>query len=214
MDIDHIFVFTDSHEKITDELILFGLKANESRVHQGQGTANCTFSFDNFFLEIVWVHNRDEILSDSVMPSGLWQRANYFNNNYSRFGLILVNEKDTDHLFEKAYKYQPDYFPKGMAFDVIQNDMQPALPWTCRMPFKREKKSGHTSANHENGINTLTSAVFEYVGNGAEEYIKQFKNEDAIQFTKSDKVWLTLTFDNRRQDKTALFELLQLTMEY
>jgi len=43
MDIDHIFVFTDTEGKIADELISFGLTANESRVHKGQGTMNRTF---------------------------------------------------------------------------------------------------------------------------------------------------------------------------
>src|SRR4051794_34154336 len=57
MDIDHIFIFTDNKGRIADELVSFGLTEGSSRVHQGQGTTNRTFSFENFFLEIVWVHN-------------------------------------------------------------------------------------------------------------------------------------------------------------
>jgi len=64
MDIDHIFIFTNTEGKIADELISFGLTANESRVHKGQGTMNRTFSFENFFLEIAWVHNEQEMKSD------------------------------------------------------------------------------------------------------------------------------------------------------
>jgi hypothetical protein len=52
MDIDHIFIFTDTKGKIADELISFGFTANESQVHQGQGTMNRTFSFENFLWKL------------------------------------------------------------------------------------------------------------------------------------------------------------------
>jgi hypothetical protein len=58
-------------------------KANERRVHEGQGTANRTFSFENFFLEIAWVRNEREIKSDLVKPTGLWQRAESYKNNFA-----------------------------------------------------------------------------------------------------------------------------------
>jgi hypothetical protein len=71
------------------------------------------------------VHNEQEIKSDLVKPTGLWQRAEYFKNNYSPFGLIIVNNKESDQLFENAYRYQPEYFQSGMAFDILQNSIQP-----------------------------------------------------------------------------------------
>jgi hypothetical protein len=214
MDINHIFIFTDTNGKIADELISFGLTANESRTHLGQGTTNRTFSFKNFFLEIVWVHNEQEIKSDLVRPTGLWQRAEFFKNTFSPFGLIIENNEESDHLFRNAYKYQPEYFPDGMAFDILQNSLQPDLPWTCRLPFKREKHMGASEMNHTNKINFLSSATFEYSGSGGESFLDQFKNEKTIQFIKSGKTWLTLTFDNGKQALKKVFEPLQLTIEY
>lgn len=214
MDIDHIFIFTDTNGKIADELISFGLTANESRVHQGQGTMNQTFSFENFFLEIVWVYNEEEIKSDLVKPTGLWQRAEYFKNNYAPFGLIITNNEASDRLFEYAYQYQPEYFPKGMAFDVLQNNNHPALPWTCRMPFRREKNIGNHQVNHQNKIRFLSKATFEYGGNGDKNFLDHFNNEKAIQFINSDKAWLTLTFDDNKQGSEKIFEPLQLTIKY
>ena len=214
MEIDHIFIFTDTNGKIADELISFGLTSNESRVHQGQGTTNRTFSFENFFLEIVWVHNEQEIKSDLIKPTGLWQRAEYFKNNYSPFGLIIINNAESGRLFENAYKYQPEYFPIEMAFDILQNNNQPDLPWTCRMPFRREKNTERAKVNHKNKINSLSKATFEYWGSDGESFLDQFKNEKTIQFIRSDKTWLTLTFDNTKQGLKKIFEPLQLTIEY
>ena len=214
MDIDHIFIFTDTHGKIAEELISFGFTANESRVHKGQGTMNRTFSFENFYLEIVWVHDEREIKSDLVKPTGLWQRAEYFKSNYSPFGLIIVNNEESDHLFENAYKYQPQYFSTGMAFDILQNSIQPDLPWTCRMPFRRERHTEKVKVNHKNKIRFLSKASFDYCGSGGENFIDQFKHEKTIRFTKSGKSWLTLLFDNGQQGAKKIFESLRLTFVY
>ena len=149
-----------------------------------------------------------------IKPTGLWQRAEYFKNNYSPFGLILINNEESDHLFENAYRYQPEYFSVGMAFDILQNDNYPDLPWTCRMPFRREKNIERVKVNHKNGISSLTKATFNYCGGGCENFIDQFKNEKIIQFIKSDEVWLALTFDNNKQGLTRTFETLLLTIDY
>src|SRR5680860_603257 len=120
-----------------------------------------------FFLEIVWVHNEQEIKSDLVRPTGLWQRAAFFKNNFSPFGLIIENNEESDYLFENAYKYQPGYFPDGMAFDILQNSLHPDLPWTCRLPFKREKNAEGAKVNHNNGLKSLTKSTFQYLGSGS-----------------------------------------------
>lgn len=214
MHIDHIFIFTNTNGKIADELIAFGLTPNESRIHEGQGTMNRTFSFENFLLEIAWVHNEQELKSDLVKPTGLWQRAEYFKNNYAPFGLIITNNKESDRLFDNASKYQPEYFQKGMAFEILQNSDQPGLPWTCRMPSGKETSKERIDVNHENKISFLTKATFEYFGSGGENFVDQFKNEKTIYFKKSDKPWLTLTFDDHRQGLKKIFGPLQLTIEY
>jgi hypothetical protein len=214
LDIDHIFIFTDTKGKIVDELVSFGLIANESRVHKGQGTTNRTFSFENFFLEIAWVHNELEIKSDLVRPTGLWQRAEFFKNNFSPFGLIIKNNEESDHLFENAYKYQPEYFPDGMTFDIIQNTLQPDLPWTCRLPFRREMNAEKTIINHTNKLKSLTKSTFQYCSTDNKKFLGHFKDEKTIQFIKSNKVWLTLTFDNCIQGLERTFEKLHLTIEY
>ena len=214
MDINHIFIFTDTNGKIVDELISFGLKANDSHVHQGQGTTNHTFSFENFFLEIVWVHNEQEIKSDLVRPTGLWQRAEFFKNNFSPFGLIIENNEGSDHLFVNANKYQPEYFPDGMTFDILQNALQPDLPWMGRLPFKREKNAEKAIVNHNNRLKSLTKSTFQYCGIGNKNFLDNFKDEKTIQFIKSNEIWLTLTFDNFIQGLERTFEKLHLTIEY
>ncbi|RXR30684.1 hypothetical protein EQG68_11555 [Flavobacterium piscinae] len=214
MNIDHIFIFTNDNGKVADELVDFGLTEGSKRIHVGQGTTNRKFYFENFFLEILWVHNENEIKSDKTKPLGLWQRAEYKTNHFSPFGLCIVNADDTDTIFENAYKYQPDYFPQGMEIDIIKNEEQSDLPWTFRLPFKEQKKHENEPTKHKNEICVLTNAIFEYKTISENKFIDYFKNQIHIQFIESSRNWLNLIFDNGKQRKKQDFEKLKLTIEY
>ena len=63
-------------------------------------------------------------------------------------------------------------------------------------------------------MHSLSKATFEYSGSGGESFLDQFKNEKTIHFVKSDKIRLTLTFDNSKQGLRKIFELFQLTIDY
>lgn len=214
MKIHHIFIFTDDNGKIADKLIDFGLTEGSNRVHVGQGTINRKFYFDNFFLEILWVHNETEIKSEQTKPTGLWQRADFKINNFSPFGLCIVNSDDTENLFEKSFKYQPDYFPKGEVIDIIKNENHTDLPWTFRLPFKGQMKHEQEPTNHRNGLSNLTKAIFEYKTIMEKKFLDEFKNENDIQFIQTSRNWLILIFDNGKQGKKREFEKINLTIEY
>ena len=214
MTIDHIFIFTNSKGKVADQLISLWLTEGSSRIHKGQGTTNRKFYFENFFLEILWVHDENEIKSDLVKPTGLWHRANFQTNNFSPFGLCLVNTEDTDNLFEKSLKYQPDYFPTGLSIDILPNDNQPELPWTFRLPFKGHKKNEVEPTVHANGIKQLTKAQFTCRNLDDDNFTEKFKNESKIKFVAGSDLKLLLTFDDNRQRRQIQIEELNLTMDY
>ena len=211
---DHIFIFTNDRGKIADQLVEFGLSEGSNRVHTGQGTTNRKFYFDNFFLEILWVHDEAEINSELIKPIGLWQRANYLSNDFSRFGLCIVNTEETDRLFENAYRYQPTYFPEGMTIDILKNEHQPTFPWTFRLPFKGQNQHEIEPINHKNGIKKLTKVDFYISSTDDVHFMQAFENDRFINFMKSDRTWLKLTFDEGIQGCTETFETLQLTIEY
>lgn len=214
MNIDHIFIFTDNDGKVAGELVEFGLTEGSHRIHTGQGTTNRKFYFDNFYLEILWVYNETEIKSEKTKPSGLYQRADFKSNNFSPFGLCIVNTDDTEQLFENAFKYQPEYFPQGQTIDILKNEHQPHLPWTFRLPFKAQMKHENEPTNHKNGIAILTKTIFEYKESSDNDFIDNFKSINNIGFTKSSRNWLNLTFDNGKQRKKRDFDKLKLTIEY
>lgn len=214
MTIDHLFIFTGDDGKIADELIRLGFVEGSSRIHVGQGTTNRKFYFENFFLEILWVHHKQEMQSDMIKATGLWDRASFLTNTYSPFGLCLVNESDTDQLFANAYPYQPSYFPKGKHIDILKNQAYPFLPWLFRLPFKGQKKHENEPKNHPNGSKKLTKAIFEYLGNATNSCLTHFQDETQIEFRHSTRNWITLVFDKAALKQQEDILALQLTVHY
>jgi hypothetical protein len=214
MDIDHIFIFTENKGKLADELVAFGLTEGGSRVHEGQGTANRTFVFENFFLELVCVHNEQEIKGANVLPTGLWMRANFKLNGISPFGLCIDNTVEAEALFKNAFKYRPDYFPNGMTIDILNHKDNLCLPWTCRLPFKRDRQKYSKPPAHKNGIKSLTKASFQFTAIDDTGFLDCFEKEPTIQLIQADDIWLTLSFDNAVQGLAKSFDELKLTILY
>lgn len=215
MKIDHIFIFSDNNGKEADDLVNFGLSEGSSRIHPGQGTRNRKFYFNNFFLEILWVYDQEEIRSKQTAPTQLWERSQYKQNEYSPFGLCLVNTKDTDPLFEKSESYQPYYFPKEMAIDMITNEKIPDFPWTFRLPFKGNKKNTEEPLKHPVGLKNLTKVIFEIPEkNRHTDFTTYFYGEENLIFRNGARNHLFLEFDDKGKGMVSTFPQLQLTIVY
>lgn len=215
MEVDHIFVFSNNHGKEADDLVDFGLTEGSNRIHPGQGTTNRKFYFENFFLEILWVINEQEIQNTITAKTKLWERSQFQKNEHSPYGLCLVNSNSTDRLFEKSEIYQPSYFPKGMSIDIITNDQFPQLPWTFRLPHRNEKKPNNEPKKHLNKIKCLTRTEFEINTKIPKDNFKCYFNKfDKVSFNEEERIHLNLEFDNKAQGKEKEFTELGLTIKY
>jgi len=212
MEIDHIFIFSSSKGKEAEELRNFGLTEGSNRVHPGQGTTNRKFYFRNFFLEILWVVDEDEIKNEVTGPTKLSDRALFYE---SRFGLGLLNDSSTDQLFQSSDDYQPHYFPKGMTIDIIPNAAASFLPWTFRLPYRGKQNPHNEPVKHKNNIKKLTQTTFEVKAKDIQnDYLNFFKSIENITFKESSRTHLTLVFDNKRLQSKKEFPTLNLTIEY
>ena len=215
MIIDHIFIFSDKAGKESDELVKFGLSEGSNRIHQGQGTANRKFYFKNFFFEILWVVNHEEITSENMQGTKLFERSEYKKNGGSPFGLCLVNEPGSDKLFESCYHYNPCYFPPDMPIEVITNSSSKSLPWTFRLPFKGAKEITTEPTTHLEPICNLTKAIFQCTELAENQrFVKHFEREGQIHFIESDKNHLILEFDYIRMNQTKHFDSIPVTIRF
>lgn len=84
--VHHVFVCVRSPRQHVDALVRAGLVEGSGNVHEGQGTANARFFFNDSFLEILWETDAREIESASVEPTRLAQRC---RGSASRFGVAV-----------------------------------------------------------------------------------------------------------------------------
>ncbi|MEL7146302.1 MAG: hypothetical protein AAFO69_08035 [Bacteroidota bacterium] len=211
MEVDHIFIFSRLFGDEADELAQFGLIEGSSRVHPGQGTTNRKFYFSNFFLEILWVHDKEEIRSPGTVVTNLWKRSGFADNGFSPYGLCLVNNETTQNVFAKSSEYQPEYFPEGMVIDFIDEESQPSLPWLFRLPFKGPKKPTTEPTNHPIGIKKLTKAVFNIPGKSS---LTELLSHGQVDFVKGEYPMLTLQFDHGQAEKHHRFQSLPLEISW
>lgn len=212
MPIDHIFIFSKQSGQEAEELVKFGLTEGSSRVHPGQGTTNRKFYFDNCFLEVLWVHDPTEIQSVRTSPTGLWERSVPITSGHSPFGLCLTNTEDTDVIFEQSQKYQPEYFSEGMTIDFINKEKE--LPWCFRLPFKDLKEGSSEPKEHPNNIQKLTKAIFGVTqSKTGTEHIEKI-GRGIVEFRQTEKLMLTLEFDDCRSGQEHHFEGLPLIVKY
>ena len=191
MGIDHIFIFSNKGKE-TDELVDFGLTEGSGRTHKGIGTANRRLFFENFYLEVLWVENEKE--AKSVKKIGIWERSDFKNNQYSRFGLCLKNTEETDSIFNNSIKWKPGFLPENKFVDILTNER---MPWIFRFPADRNKKLDEP-INHKNGIKKLTKAIFNMSEIDFKSIISEINKNSIIEFVKSSENQLILEFDDRK----------------
>ena len=97
MVLDHILICVQPGAPEAEALKDFGLIEGYSSKHQGQGTANRRFFFQNAFLELLWLEDSAEAQSDVTRPTMLYERVRSQGQVVSPFGIgfrpAIPNEK-------------------------------------------------------------------------------------------------------------------------
>ena len=209
--INHIFIFCDNHDEVAQEFIDFGFVEGSRRVHENQGTRNRKFYFDNFFLEIIWVHNVAEVTNHITSPSRLYERSKYSENGYSPFGLCLNYAEEDNALFTNFLEYVPTYLPQDMLIEVLTNEKAPSLPWTFRWHSGQTDKQIREEEITEK---TLTKVCFGIAKEDIEsDYVKHFNSDDII-FEVSEDASLRLEFNHASDNRCYAFLTVPLNIKY
>ena len=139
MELDHLFLFTDTPHEAAGALRAFGLEEGTPNIHPGQGTACRRFFFHNAYLELVWVHDEDEIRNGVIAPARLWERSQHRSTGYNPFGLCFRDfpQRATDVflLFKDGWRYHAPFLPPGAFANIGKNEAYPSEPMLFEMPF-------------------------------------------------------------------------------
>ena len=140
IEFDHFFIFTGMNAPEADAALDLGLREGSSNVHPGQGTANRRIFFHNAMLEFLWVHDEEEVRSERIAPSRLWERSQHKKSGYSPFGVAFRSTTEPGDstplkLPFDAWPFRPPYLPDHLHIDVAQNDAYPSEPMLFTIPF-------------------------------------------------------------------------------
>jgi len=135
-ELDHLFVWTTEGAPEVDILIDAGLTEGAPNTHPGQGTSNRRFFFQNAFLELLWVHDRNEAESEAIRGFHFWERWSKRNSGACPFGFIF-RPRGTDRGEPpfSTWEYCPAYMPRNLAILVGRNAATLSEPMLFCMPF-------------------------------------------------------------------------------
>jgi len=132
IELDHIFILTATGAPVADSLIKLGFEEGPRNEHPGQGTSNRRFFFEQSFLELLWIHDEQEVQSSVVAPTHLWDRSRWQQTGYSPFGLCVrpseeVLSQGESIVLPDTWVYKPPYLPSELQIDVAKNESYPII---------------------------------------------------------------------------------------
>lgn len=155
--IDHAFITCEVGAPEADVLHAFGFREGSGNAHPGQGTANRRFFFDNFMLELLWVTNPEEAMSDRVRCTGLWERWSRRADGACRAGVVLGGRDDASSIAPLVTRaYFPAYLAAGTGIEVVQgiSELEPAIYW---LPWLgNDRVRADEPRNHALGVQAVT----------------------------------------------------------
>ena len=158
--IDHVFLFIEAEGPEIAHLASLGLVETYRRIHAGQGTENVCYCFDNLFLELLWVNDRDAARSDAIRRSRLYQRSLWRTNGTCPFGIAWRRSQAGPASALTTWAFTPPYLPKGMSISVAtdSDDLQQPMMFespgaTSPVDLPMEKRG---TLQHRAGLGAVT----------------------------------------------------------
>jgi hypothetical protein len=136
MEIDHVFLFIEPGGPQISEVKALGLVETYRRTHQGQGTANVCFAFDNAFLELLWVCREAEARSPLIERTRLWERSQWRSLGTCPLGIAVRG--DLARAGIPVWRFRPPYLegllPPDLSIQVATDSDDPTQPMLFAFP--------------------------------------------------------------------------------
>jgi hypothetical protein len=201
MEIDHIYICASKNAPAGDILTAFGLIEGSPNTHPGQGTASRRFFFHNFMIELLWIENDEEALSERTRPMRLFERCLQVPD-CSPFGIgFRPSSGKSEPVSFPAWDYHPMYLPDPLKIQVAENTPLNEPMFFYLSFLKRQdtvSAERREPMNHKIPLDEITSVRIKVNQKSplseAAVILNQLKN---FTIEKSDEHLLELEFNNR-----------------
>lgn len=115
LQVDHFNIWVKNPSVLKKKLTVIGFTAvpdSLSQIHHGQGTAGKYFNFLNGYLELIFVHDQNELEKNNLKNKGLdfIERAKFEKNGASPFSIALkVKDYDVNKIPFETVRYHQDW---------------------------------------------------------------------------------------------------------
>jgi len=226
MELDHIFIFTQKHDRLADSLKAFGLSEGTPNTHSGQGTACRRFFFHNAYLELVWIANEEEARNSAFAKAKLWERSQYHFTNYCPFGLCFRTKsqpgKPFTLLFDDGWRYYSPFLPEGQFANIAPNESFATEPLLFEMPFFGIAPDDYPLGKqqileHARGFEEVTSVslTLPITTNSLSTAMKKVLRKSIVSVSEGEEYFVILELDGGRTEETqTFFPLAPLTLKW
>jgi hypothetical protein len=132
--IDHVFMLVEADGPEMDSMGSLGLVETYRRTHPGQGTQNVCYCFDNLYLELIWVNDKDAVRSNGIQRTGLYERSLWRTKGTCPFGIAWRKCEGQPASALPTWEFTPPYLPKGMSIKVATDSDDPRQPMMFESP--------------------------------------------------------------------------------
>jgi Glyoxalase-like domain len=209
-ELDHLFICTDIGASEADKLVACGFVEGRSNIHQGQGTANRCFFFDNAMLEFLWVHNPAEAKSAPIQRTRLWER--WFERYHGcPVGICLRPTADSGNTVAfPNWAYRPPYLPETMSIAVGTNSDILTEPMLFQTPFgkrpDRYPAEKLQPLDHQIGVREITRVeLIRPVENSPSPELQAVLDTNQIKLRLGSEYYIELGFDREVHGQQADF---------
>ncbi|MCC5627761.1 VOC family protein [Nostoc sphaeroides CHAB 2801] len=213
LELDHIFVCVEPEAVVADLLTDFGLTEGSRRIHRGQGTANVCFSFENAYLELLWLFDTNEIQSPVVRATGLWERCRWQETQACPFGISFrLTASDLREMPFSTWDYYATYLPPRASIPIATNSDNLSEPLIFISPTTRKPTNypleRRPSLVHKVGFKEITALKITLPGvqNFSAE-VKTLIELGLVQFSHGNFYQLEIEFDNAKSGNSQDFGL-------
>lgn len=156
LSLDHMFLAVSKGGPEVESLTTAGFREGMPNVHAGQGTACRRFFFGNGYLEFVWLENRAEAFSTTVLPTALGDRLGEAPGA-SRIGICVRLSPDRPDPPVATWSYRPPYLPPELPILMARSSDRPEEPLLFFMPPGLGTRT--VEPNHPNGARSITGVT-------------------------------------------------------
>ncbi|WP_445635391.1 Glyoxalase-like domain-containing protein [Nostoc sp. DSM 114161] len=211
LELDHIFVCVEPEAPPADLLAAFGLTEGTHRIHQGQGSANVCFFFENAYLELLWLVDINEAQSALVRPTGLWERCRWQETEACPFGISFRRTaSDSQEIPFPTWDYYAKYLPPHASIPIATNSDNLSEPLIFISPTTKKPTDYALERQlplvHKAGFKEITA--LQVILPSTQKFsgeVRTLIDLGLVQFSQGDFYQLQIEFDNAKEGKSQDF---------